>query len=305
MTISEQGTPSTGITCLVTGATSGIGEAITTQLAAGGANVVAVARTSESGDAALSRIRQDVPNADIEMLTADLSSLDQVSTLAGLVHARVRRLDVLILNAGVARPDRELTSDGFEVDFATNHLSPFLLTQLLRDLLCASAPARIVTLSSSAHRHVKNLDLDDIKTGRDFHHMRTYSATKLLTVLFTTELARQLAGTGVTVNAADPGFVRSGLGRDARGAFGLFLKTMRPFQHSTHQGAATPLYLATSPAGSISTGGYFAKCHPAKTNPLGQDPAAAQRLWAVSTELVTRWSSSPTSRSRPPQSAAR
>lgn len=278
----------TGPICLVTGATSGIGEAVTTMLAARGARVLAVARAAERGDAALTRIHRRVPDAQVEMLVADLSVLTQVADLASQVIARAGRLDVMILNAGVARPRRELTPDGFEVDFATNHLSPFLLTQRLRDLLCASAPARIVTVSSSAHRHVKHVDLDDLATGRNFQHLHTYSATKLLTVLFTTELARRLAGTGVSVNAADPGFVRTGLGRDAAGGFGLFLKIIRPFQRSSTRGAATPLYLATSPEVAGASGGYFANNHPAKTGPLAQDRATAQRLWDFSDELLTR-----------------
>ena len=277
-----------GLTCLVTGATGGIGQAVATRLAARGATVLAVARTPERAEAALVRIRRRVPTARIDMLVADLSVLAQVAELAELVSTRTGRLDVLILNAGVARAHRELTTDGFEVDFATNHLSPFLLTQRLRELLCASVPARIITVSSSAHRHLTDVDFDDLATGRTFHQTRTYAATKLLTVLFTTELARQLAGSGVTVNAADPGFVRSDLGRDAAGAFGLFLKVMRPFQHSPDHGAATPLYRATSPEAATTSGRYFANCRPAKPSPLAQDQPTAERLWAWSSDLATR-----------------
>lgn len=276
------------LTCLVTGATSGIGEAVTTMIAARGARVLAVARTAERGDAALTRIRRRVPDAQVEVLVADLSVLAQVADLAGQVIGRAGRLDVMILNAGVARPHRELTPDGLEIDFATNHLSPFLLTQRLRDLLRASAPARIVTVSSSAHRHVKSIDLDDLATGRNFQHLHTYSATKLLTVLFTTELGRRLADSGVSVNSADPGFVRSGLGRDATGGFGVFLKIMRPFQRSPTRGAATPLYLATAPEVADASGGYFANNRPAKTSPLAQDRATAQRVWDFSNELLNR-----------------
>lgn len=276
------------LTCLVTGATGGIGQAVAAQLAARGATVLAVARAPDRAEAALARIRRRVPTARVEMLVADLSVLAQVAELADRVSARTGRLDVLILNAGVARPHLELTTDGFEVDFATNYLSPFLLTHRLRELLCASAPARIITVSSSAHRRVKDVDFDDLATGRTFHQTHTYAATKLLTVLFTGELARQLAGSGVTVNAADPGFVRSGLGRDAAGAFGLFLKVVRPLQHSPDHGAATPLYLATSPEAATTSGGYFANCRPAKPSPLAQDQPTAERLWAWSSGLVTR-----------------
>ncbi len=274
--------------CLVTGATSGIGEAIATKLAAQGAHVLAVTRTTERGEAAIARIRRTVPDARIEVMTADLSVIGEVECLADRVTGHWDRLDGLILNAGVARPRRELTADGFEVDFATNHLSAFLLTQRLRDLLCASRPARVVTISSSGHKHVKTIDFDGLATGENFHHLRTYSTTKLLTILFTTELARRLAGTGVTANAADPGFVHTRLGRDAPGPFGLFLKAARPFQLTPEKAAATPVYLATSPETAGDTGGYYARSRPSNPSSLAQDRTAAARLWSLSTELVTK-----------------
>ncbi len=279
---------------MVTGATGGIGEAITTKLADQGARVLGVARTHERGEAALARIRRRVPDALVEMLVADLSDLAQVANLAEQVTSQVKRLDVLILNAAVARPRRELTTDGFEVDFATNHLSGFLLTHRLQKLLRTSAPARVITISSSAHRHVGQVDLDALITGRDFHHLRTYAATKLLTIWFTTELARRLAGTGITAYAADPGFVRTGLGRDAPGGFGLFLRAVRPFQRNPAKGASTPLFLATSAeVADTTSGGYFADCRPTETSALAQDSAAAGQLWALSSQLITpagdRW----------------
>ncbi len=274
--------------CLVTGATSGIGEAIATQLAAQGAHVIAVARNPERGEAATARIRRIVPDAQIEVMTADLSVMGDVESLADRVTEHWDRLDVLILNAGVARPRRELTPDGFEVDFATNHLSAFLLCQRLGDLLCASAPARIVTISSSGHKHVKRVDFDGLATGENFHHLRTYSITKLLTILFTTELARQLVGTGVTANAADPGFVHTSLGRDAPAPFSLFLRAAQIFQLSPDKAARTPVYLATSPEPAVDTGGYYAKSRSTKPSSLAQDQAAAARLWSLSTDLLTR-----------------
>lgn len=276
------------MTCVITGATSGIGEAIATRLASQGADVLAVARTAERGHAAAARIRRHVPGAQIEVLTADLAVLDQVRALADQVIARRARLDVLILNAAVARPCRELTAEGIEVDFATNHLSAFLLTQRLQKLLSASAPARIVTLASATHRHVKEIDFEALATGDNFHHMRTYSTTKLLTVLFTAELACRLEDSAVTANAADPGFVRTALGRDAPGAFGLFLKVTRPFQLTPSKAADTPVHLATAPDLAHVSGGYFSKCRPANPSDLATDPGAAARLWDLSTELVTR-----------------
>lgn len=274
-------------TCLVTGATSGIGEAIATGLAAQGADVLAVARNAERGDDLMVRVRRRLPAARIEVLTADLSIMEEVRALSRQVAARRDRLHVLMLNAAVARPARELTSDGFERDFATNHLSPFLLTQQLGSLLASSAPSRIVTVSSSGHRHVKTLDFAALPTGADFHHMRTYSTTKLLNILFTAELGRGLAGSGVTANAADPGFARTALGREAPGAFGLFLKAVRPFQLAPAKAAKTPVHLATAPELDQVTGGYFERCRPATPSALARDRTAAARLWNLSTTLVT------------------
>jgi len=145
-----------------------------------------------------------------------------------------------------------------------------------------------VTISSSGHKHVKRIDFDALATGENFHHLRTYSTTKLLTILFTTELARRLAGTAVTANAADPGFVHTRLGRDAPGAFGLFLKAAQPFQLTPAKAATTPIYLATTPALAADTGGYYAKSSPTNPSALAQDHSAAARLWSLSTELVTR-----------------
>lgn len=274
------------LTCLVTGATSGIGEQIATGLAASGADVLAVARSAGHGAEAEARVRSRVPDAQIEMLTADLSALSQVRALADQVRARHSRLDVLVLNAGVTRPHRELTGEGFEVDFVTNHLSAFLLTQLLGDLLRSSAPARVVTVSSSGHRRVKHLDLDALPSGRNFHHIRTYETTKLLNILFTAELARRLSGTGVTANTADPGFARTALGRDAPGTFGRFLKLTRPFQRDPAKAAATPLHLATTSELDGASGGYYANCRPTPPSALAKDQAAARRLWELS-ELLT------------------
>lgn len=276
------------LTCLVTGATSGLGEGTATQLASLGAHVLMVARSSDSGKAAAARIRQRVPGAQLTVLTADLAVLGQVKNLAEQVLERCDRLDVLVLNAGVVRPRRELTVDGLEVDFATNHLSPFLLTHLLGDLLAASAPARIVTVSSSGHRHVKTINFDALPTGTDFHPLRTYSTTKLLNILLTTELSRRLAGSRITANAADPGFVRTALGRDTTGAFGMFLKATRPLQVSPDKAAATAVHLATSPAVAETSGAYFINCQPTAPSALAQDPTAAQRLWTLSTQLITQ-----------------
>jgi NAD(P)-dependent dehydrogenase (short-subunit alcohol dehydrogenase family) len=273
---------------LVTGATSGVGHAIAAQLASRGARVLLGARSADSGRAAASAIRSRMPRTDLEVVAADLSDMTQVRLLADQVRQHTTRLDGLVLNAAEVRTRRELSPDGFETNFATNYLSGFLLTHLLLPLLTTSAPARVVALSSSNHAHIKHLDLDALPAGTDFNHMRTYSTTKLLTVLFVSEFARRFHGTGVTANAADPGFVRTNLGRHTTGLFGLFLRIMRPFQASPVKAAGTPVYLATAPEAATTTGGYFAHSRPAMPSPLSQDPAIARKLWDLSGDLLTQ-----------------
>ena len=172
----------------------------------------------------------------------------------------------------------QLTPDGLGVTLATNHLGPFLLTNLLLDQLRHSAPARVITVASDQHTRQRSIPWEDLQPGYDC----TYKASKLLNILFTYELARRLAGTGVTANCLSPGFVRTNLGREATGAF---LRLARPFQTSSEAGAQTSVYLATSPAVAEVSGRYFEKCTPVEPSALSQDPAAAQRLWQLSTQL--------------------
>jgi retinol dehydrogenase 12 len=268
-------------TCLVTGATSGIGKATAVRLAELGATVLAVARDRARGEQAAAAIRQRAPRAQVEVLTADLSRLGQIRTLAAQVRDRYDRLDVLVNNAGVAKFRPQLTPDGLGVTFATNHLGPFLLTNLLLDQLRQSAPARVVTVSSDRHTQQRTIPWDDLEPGHDC----TYKASKLLNILFTHELARRLVGTGVTANCLSPGFVRTELGREATGAFRVFLRLARPFQSSPEAGAQTSVYLATSPEVAEVSGHYFEKRAPAESSALSRDPAAAERLWQLSTQL--------------------
>jgi retinol dehydrogenase 12 len=268
-------------TCLVTGATSGIGKATAARLAELGATVIAVARERARGEQAAAEIRRRAPRSRVEVLTADLSRLGDVRTLAAQVQDRHDRLDVLVNNAGVAKFRPELTPDGLGVTFATNHLGPFLLTNLLLDQLRHSAPARVLTVSSDRHKQQRSIPWEDLEHGHDC----TYKASKLLNILFTYELARRLVGTGVTANCLSPGFVRTELGREATGAFRVFLLLTRPFQSSPEAGAQTSVYLATSPEVSEVSGRYFEKSTPAESSTLSRDPAAAKRLWQLSTQL--------------------
>jgi NAD(P)-dependent dehydrogenase (short-subunit alcohol dehydrogenase family) len=227
-----------------------------------------------------------VPRAQVATLTADLSSLAQVRRLAAQVLARFERLDVLVNNAGVISLRPRLTADGLEATFATNHLAPFLLTSLLRGLLEASAPARVVTVSSAAHRQVRAIPWDDLARGERARNGQAYPVSKLLNVLFTAELARRLAGTGVTANCLHPGFVRTALGRDVAGVPGAAVRLALRLRPGPEAGARTPVYLASSPEVAGITGGYFVKSRLSRPSALAGDAAAAARLWALSAELA-------------------
>ena len=275
-----------GTTCLVTGATSGIGKETALRLGMLGATVVIVARDASRGAAAEAEITGRVPLAKVEVMTADLSSLAQVRRLAGDVLGRHSRLDVLVNNAGVISARRQLTGDGLETTFATNHLGPFLLTSLLRGLLERSAPARVVTVSSAVHKQVRAIPWDDLPRGAQSGQAQAYPVSKLLNILFTAELARRLAGTGVTANCLHPGFVRTSLGRDVTGVLGTVLPMILRLRPGPEAGARTSVYLASSPEVAGVTGGYFVNCKPAEPGALAKDTQAAARLWALSEDLV-------------------
>jgi NAD(P)-dependent dehydrogenase (short-subunit alcohol dehydrogenase family) len=275
-----------GTTCLVTGATSGIGKETALRLAMLGATVILPARDAARGAAAKAEIQARDPLARVEVMPADLSSLSQVRRLAQEVRARHDRLDVLVNNAGVISPRHQLTADGLETTFAVNHLSAFLLTSLLRDLLERSAPARVVTVSSGIHRQVRVIPWDDLPRGAASGQGQAYPLSKLANILFTAELARRLAGTGVTANCLHPGFVRTCLGRDVTGVAGAVLPLVLRLRPGPATGARTSVYLASSPQVADVTGGYFTKCRPVQPSALARDDEAAARLWALSEELT-------------------
>ena len=275
-----------GRTCLVTGATSGIGHESAARLAELGATVILVARDQARGEAAGEAIRGRVPGARVDTLIADLSSLAQVRRLADEVRSTYERLDVLVNNAGVISTRRQLTVDGFETTFAVNHLAPFLLTNELRGLLVRSGTARVVTVSSAAHKQVRSIPWDDLPRGEQGQG-QAYPLSKLLNILFTVELARRLAGTGVTANCLHPGFVRTALGRDVTGALGAALRLILRLRPGPATGAETSVYLASSVEVAGVTGGYFVKKRRVEPSSLARDHEAAARLWTLSEELTT------------------
>jgi NAD(P)-dependent dehydrogenase (short-subunit alcohol dehydrogenase family) len=273
-------------TCLVTGGTSGIGEATATELAREGHTVLIGARSVAHAEPALSRIRSRAPDATLDTVVGDLAEMNEVRAVGEQVLGKTDRLDALILNAAVSRPQHELTREGLEVNFATNYLSGFLLANLLVPLLTSAEQGRVITLSSSFHAHVKSLDVSALATGRGIEPAKRYETTKLLAVLFATEFARRFQATSLTANVADPGFVHTKLGRSTTGAFGLMLKLTRPMQDKPEKASETVVYLATSPDVATTSGGYFTGRASATPSPLSQDPQLAGRLWDYSTQLL-------------------
>ena len=275
----------TGKVCLVTGATSGIGWETTRALAAKGATVALVGRDAGRTQKALDRIRATIHDARLESYLADLSSQEQVRRLAREFQSRYDRLDVLVNNAGAVFPKRTESVDGIEMTLALNHLAPFLLTNLLLDTLKASAPSRVVTVSSGAHIGAK-VNFDDLQLTHGYGTWRAYGQSKLMNLLFTRELARRLAGTGVTANALHPGFVSSDFGKGEAAFWTGAFTLMRPFMISAEKGAQTAIYLASSPEVEGASGWYYVKCHPVTPSAEARDDATARRLWEVSDQLT-------------------
>ena len=272
--------------CLITGANAGIGQQTALELAQMGATVVIVARDPQRGEAARAAIAATTGNPRVELLQADFASPPSIHAMATSFAARYDRLDVLVNNAGVYLTGRETTADGLERTFAVNHLGYFMTTLLLWPSLVAAPSARVINLSSDAHRQAK-LNLDDLQNERKYAGFRAYAQSKLANVLFTYELDRRRGNAPVTVNAVHPGFVASNFGRNNRGVIGLVMTRLVPlFAKSVVEGAATSVYLASSPEAAGVSGRYFVDCRPVKSAPQSYDRTAAERLWAVSEQLT-------------------
>ena len=277
----------TGKTCLVTGANSGIGRETAAGLARMGARVVLVCRNQQKGEAALADIRRETGSSHLDLLVADMSSLQSVRALAGDVRRRCQRLDVLVNNAGAAVRHRTLSADGVEMTVAGNYLGPALLTLMLLDLLKSSAPSRIVDVSSDAHRRAR-LDLNDLQyEKRKYNAFAAYGQSKLLMNAFTFELARKLEGTGVTANCLHPGVVATNIWpSDAPVVFRVVVGMMKPFMLNSTRGAAVSLYLATSPEVAAVSGKYFVKSKPVDPNPLSRDPQVRAEVWQWTETMI-------------------
>jgi len=275
-----------GKNVLVTGGTAGIGKATAVGLATLGARVAITGRERGRAEAAAADIRAASGNPAVDLFTADMSSQAEVRRLAGTILHAYPRLEVLVNNVGGFWAHRHVTTDGLEHTFAVNHLSAFLLTNLLLDRLKASAPARVVTVSSGAHA-TGRVDFDDLQGAAGYSGKRAYSASKLANIMFTYELARRLQGTGVTATVLHPGVVRTNFGTDDPASLiNAMLPLMRPFMKTPAAGAATTIYLASSAEVDGVTGRYFANRKPRTSTKVSYDTAVAAQLWKVSTELV-------------------
>lgn len=269
---------------LITGASSGIGLAAARQLAAGGAEVVITSRDRARGDAALHQVAAVASGTEPTYFQADLASLASIRDLAGRLHDRFDRIDVLINNAGNASGRRELTVDGFERTLAVNYLATFLLTHLMLDLLMTAPEARVVNTVSETHSG--RLDINNLQGERRYGFFSAYARSKTANILFTYELARRLEGAGITSNCFTPGPTASDFGRGLGGFAGVMGGLMRVIGRPAEESARTAVYLATSPEMEGVTGQYFFHGKPARSKRITYDREVAARLWAISEQLT-------------------
>ena len=279
-----------GKTVVVTGANAGIGKETAVALAAMGARVVMVARDEAKGRAALADVRARAKSDAVELYFADFASLASTRAFAAKLTAEHDRLDVLVNNAGLLLPSRSLTEDGFESMFGINHLGYFLTTHLLLPLLAKSGRARIVNVASAAHKGAR-LDFDDLQSEKSFSPFGAYGRSKLCNILFTYELAERLAGRGVTANCLHPGVVATDFGQKKPGLINFLVKLGKPFLLSADDGAATQVFLASSPEVEGVSSKYWDKKKPIASSVASRDVATRKRLWDVSEKLcgITRY----------------
>jgi NAD(P)-dependent dehydrogenase (short-subunit alcohol dehydrogenase family) len=274
-----------GKVCLVTGGTNGIGKATGQALAQMGATVVIVGRDVQKTSQVVEGIRAASDNHKVDSLLADLSSQQEVRRLANEFKSKYSQLHVLLNNAGAVFMQRQLSVDGIEMTFALNHLASFLLTDLLLDTIKASTPARIINVSSNAHTTGK-IEFDNLQGERNYSP-RAYENSKLANILFTMELAHRLEGTGVTVNALHPGFTATGFAKNNGKVFAALVSIFAPLvARSPAKGAATSIYLASSPSVESITGKYFYDSQAIPAAPQATDMVVARKLWDVSSEMV-------------------
>ncbi len=276
-----------GRICAITGASSGLGYETALALARKGATVALLCRSEERGAQARDRIAAQSGNEDLHVVHCDHANLDTVRAAAGELLARFPALHVLVNNAGLLLNQRRITVDGLEETFQVNHLGAFLLTDLLLERLTACAPARVITVSSVAHR-AATLDLADLQSERLYDGWTAYARSKLANVLFTFELARRLQGSGVTANTLHPGIVRSGFGHNNGLVMRAFMTVTQlpPLGVSPRRGARTQVWLASAPAVEDVSGRYFVRRRARRASPSSYDQDAQRRLWEASEALL-------------------
>jgi NAD(P)-dependent dehydrogenase (short-subunit alcohol dehydrogenase family) len=267
---------------VITGATNGIGLAAAEALAAQGANLAIVGRTETRAKIAAAQVRLKAGNgATVDTLVADLSSQRAVRKLANEILARYPKIDILMNNAGAMHTTRQVTKDGIELTWAVNHLAPFLLTTLLLDGFKANAPSRIITTASEAHQGA-SIPFDDLNAERSYRGFGRYKESKLANILFTSELAKRLNGSGVTAYCFHPGLVASGFNRNNGILMSLGMLLLRPVSRSVEQGAETLVWLANAPEIELTNGGYYVDMDWRPPSPEGQSMETARRLWEIS-----------------------
>ncbi|HEV2962191.1 MAG TPA: SDR family oxidoreductase [Candidatus Angelobacter sp.] len=274
-----------GKVVVITGATSGIGQVAAEKLAGMGARLVLTARDKARGEAALTRLRQIAPDVSHAIHYGDLSRVSEMKRVASEIAGAEPRIDVLINNAGALFGSRQVTEDGLEFTFATNHVSYFVLTQGLLKSLQAAAPSRVINTSSDAHKGAK-LDFNDLQSANKYRGFPVYGRSKLANILFTSELARRLAGTRVTANSLHPGFVSTRFGDQSGGFFSYVIRAAKVFAISPEKGAETIIYLASSDDVANVSGKYFYKCRPATPTKEARDDESAKRLWQETAKLA-------------------
>lgn len=275
-----------GKVVVITGATSGIGQVAAERLAGMGARLVLVARDKARGEATLAKLRHAGPGLVHAVHYADLSRVAEMKRVAAEIAAAEPRIDVVINNAGALFGSRQVTDDGLELTFATNHVAYFVLTYGLRDRLFAAAPtARVINTASHAHKGNK-LDFNDLQSAKDYRGFRVYGQSKLCNILYTRELARRWAGMGVTVNSLHPGFVATRFGDESGGMFSRIIRIAKTFAISPEKGAETIVYLASSNEVAGVTGKYFYKSRESTPSKQARDDNAARRLWQETERLA-------------------
>lgn len=274
-----------GKTVLITGANTGIGKETARDLAKRGAHIIIACRDIEKGDAAMKEIIEQSGNSNITLKKLNLADTKSIREFAEQINKEQQQINILINNAGVMMCPYLKTEDGFELQFGVNHLGHFLLTYLLIDLIKRSGPARIINVSSSAHKMGK-IQFDDLNSEKSYNSVKAYGQSKLANILFTRELARKLQGTDVSVFALHPGVVRTELARHLNALTRFGLSLLRPFTKSPENGAETSIYCAVAPGLEKETGEYFSDCDRTTGSSAARDDEVAKKLWEVSCQML-------------------